>query len=89
MEKGEWITIVGIAVGMLTTTIGSAIYVAFKIGKVSEKVTSLKKSVEIIKQDITLVKQDITLIKIDITEIKVKLNILWKDYIHKPNYKKN
>lgn len=84
MTISDWITIVGIAIGLFSTTIGSTLYLAFKIGAVHEKVTAMEKALE------KITKEEIPWIKYTIAQMQVKLDVLWHFFLSKlPDEKRN
>lgn len=78
MNTSEWIAVGGIAAGLFSTTIGSALYLSYKIGALNEKVLSIEKIVHALSNTVTE-------IRIEMAEMQVKLEILWKTHVSKSN----
>lgn len=81
MKRADWIAIGGIVVSVLVTTIGSASYLGYKLGTLTEKVTSMAEDISGIKTEIVEIRGDISDIRGDLKEIQVKLDILWKRHL--------
>jgi hypothetical protein len=88
METSDWITIYSMVATVLMTTIGSALYVSFKIGGSDEKMISmaisidkLERNTKELRDDMTLLRSDVSEIRVDMTEMKVKVGELWRDYV--------
>ncbi|MEJ0029540.1 MAG: hypothetical protein WDO15_03875 [Bacteroidota bacterium] len=83
MQTSEWIAVGGIVTGLLATTIGSTLYLSFKIGGVNEKVNSLGVRMDSMEIRMNSLEGAITEIRVDIAEMRVKVDSLWRDYLDK------
>ena len=92
METSDWIAICSMVTSVLLTTIGSALYVSFRIGASNEKIISMAVSIDKLdktmerntkelREDITSLKSDVGEIRIEMAEMKVKVDELWRDHV--------
>jgi hypothetical protein len=65
MKRSDWITITGMVVSILITTIGSALYLAFKVGGINELVERIPR-----------MEADIGKIRVDVNDLQVKVGNL-------------
>jgi hypothetical protein len=85
METSDWIAICSMFGSVLITTIGSALYLSFRIGGSNEKMMSMALSID--KLDKTMerntreLSEEIGEIRIDMAEMKVKVDELWRDHV--------
>jgi len=89
METSDWIAICSMIAGVLITTIGSALYLSFRIGVSNEKITCMVTSIDKLdktmerntgelRDDIASLKSDVGEIRVEMAEMKVKVDELWR-----------
>jgi len=74
MNASDWITIIGIAMGLFVTTIGSSLLLAFKMGAIHQEVKTITKVLE-----------KIPWIEYTIGQMQGKLDVLWDHYLTRSN----
>jgi hypothetical protein len=81
METSDWIAVCSMVGSVLVTTIGTALYLSFRIGGSNEKMMSMAVSINGLRADITSLKSDIGEVRVDMAEMKVKVDELWRDHV--------
>jgi hypothetical protein len=76
MKRSDWIAICSMIVGVFITTIGSVVYLSFKIGGLTEKLMSMERTMENMAERIPRM-------EVEIAEIRVKVDALWQRDISK------
>ena len=74
MSNSDWITIWGIAITFFVTMIGSVWMLAFRIGGLTQRITSIEKTLE-----------DLPRIKYSLGQLIVKVDVLWHHHLSKAN----
>src|ERR1044071_2782764 len=78
MSTSDWIAISGITTGLFITIVGSLWHLSFKIGGLTEKVTSMDRSLE----KLTDTTSDM---RVELGEMQVKLDVLWRPHVSRSN----
>jgi hypothetical protein len=92
METSDWIAICSMIASVLITTIGSALYLSFRIGGFNEKMmsmatsidkldTTMERNTKELREDITALKSDVGEVRVEMAEMRVKVDELWRDHV--------
>lgn len=74
MSISDWIAIIGIATGLMVTTISGFLLLAFRIGAVNEKIIRMESTLKSVEQEIPL-------IKLTIAHMLGRLDVLWHTHL--------
>jgi hypothetical protein len=92
METSDWIAVCSMVGSVLVTTIGTALYLSFRIGGSNEKMMlmalsidkldkNMERNTRELREDIISLKSDVGEIRVDMAEMKVKVDELWRDHV--------
>lgn len=70
MATSDWITIIGLVVGLFITTMGSTLLLVFKMGIIHNKIDTMQETLK-----------EIPMIKLTIAQMLVKLEVLWQAHL--------
>jgi hypothetical protein len=92
METSDWIAIYNMVASVLIATIGSALYLSYRIGGSNENIVSMAVSIDKLeytmerntkelRNDVAGLKADVGEIHVEMAEMRVKVDELWRDHV--------
>jgi hypothetical protein len=92
METSDWIAIYSMVASVLIATIGSALYLSYRIGGSNEKIVSMAVSIDKLedtmerntkelREDVAALKADVGEVRVEMAEMRVKVDELWRDHV--------